>query len=278
MRELRGANALVTGAAGGLGHYISRALADEGANVALSDRPQAEEALDALAEELRRRGVLAEPVAGDLEARGQVEGLVESAEQALGPIDVLVNNAGLEFGGAFLATTLDELEAITKVNLLALMILTRQALPGMLERGRGHVVNVASLAGKAPPRYLASYAATKHGVVGFTHSLRSEYIDSPVGFSAICPAYVGRVGMYGRLEDRLPDPPPGLGPVQPERVGEAVVTAIREDRAELIIGSLPLRALTTLYALAPKLVVRMFDNRRSREFSDEWARARGRLL
>jgi short-subunit dehydrogenase len=274
MRELRGANALVTGAAGGLGHYIARALAAEGVNLVLSDVPEAPP--EDLVEELRPRGVRVEVETADLADREQAESLVERAEEALGPIDVLVNNAGLEFGGAFLANTIDELESITDVNLLAVMILTHDALPGMLERGRGHVVNIASLAGKCPPPNLVSYAATKHAVVGLTHSLRAELRDSPVGFSAICPAFVGRVGMYGRLEDHVPDPPAILGPVPPERVGEAVVDAIREDRAEMIVGSRALRPFALLYATAPKLVTRLINNRRSREFSEAFARARGR--
>jgi short-subunit dehydrogenase len=275
MRDLRGSNALVTGAAGGLGHYIARALAAEGAKLVLSDVPEAPP--EDLAEELRARDAQVEIVTADLAKRAEVDSLVSRAEEELGPLDVLVNNAGLEFGGAFLANTLDELESITAVNLLAVMILTHEALPGMLERGRGHVVNIASLAGKCPPPNLASYAATKHAVVGFTHSLRAELQDSPVGFSAICPAFVGRVGMYGRLEDQVPDPPAVLGPVPPERVGDAVVEAIREDRAEMIVGSPVLRGLAGLYFTAPKLVAGLMNNRRTREFSDAFARARGRL-
>jgi short-subunit dehydrogenase len=275
MRDLRGANTLVTGAAGGLGHYIARALASEGANLVLSDVPEAPP--EDLAEELRARSVRVEIVTADLAKRADVDSLVSRAEEALGPLDVLVNNAGLEFGGAFLVNTLDELESITEVNLLAMMILTHEVLPGMLERGRGHVVNIASLAGKCPPPNLVSYAATKHGVVGFTHSLRAELKDFPVGFSAICPAFVGRVGMYGRLEDQVPDPPAVLGPVPPERVGDAVVEAIREDRAEMIVGSPVLRGLAGLYFTAPKLVAGLMNNRRTREFADAFARARGRL-
>ena len=171
--ELRGRNALVTGAGGGLGGYIARALAGQGVNLALSDLPSAP--VDELLEELRGHGVRAEAVAADLRDREQLEGLVGKAEEAIGPLDILVNNAGLEFGGSYLGTTADELEAILDVNLLATMVLTREALPGMRERGRGHVVNTASLAGKAPVAYLASYCATKHGVVGFTHALRQEY-------------------------------------------------------------------------------------------------------
>ena len=275
MVELRGARALVTGAAGGLGQYISRALASEGANVAVSDLPGTD--LDALCEELRASGVEAQPVAVDLTDAAERERLVRDAEQAIGSLDVLVNNAGLEFGGSFTQTTREELEAIATVNLLAVMDLTRLVLPGMLERGRGHVVNLASLAGKAPVPYLASYAATKHGVVGFTHSMRGEYANEPVSFSAICPTFISRVGMYGRLEGEVGEPPFGLRTLPPERVGEAAVKAIREDRAEVIVHRGPIRPLMALYAVAPRAATRLLNNRRSREFAERFSRARGRL-
>ena len=275
MEALRGSSALVTGASGGLGQYIARALAAEGVDLVLSDIPGAP--LEDLLAELRDRGVRVEAETADLSDRPQTEALVGRAEDALGPLDILVNNAGLEFGGPFLENSVDELERITAVNLLAVMLLTHAALPGMLERGRGHVVNIASLAGKTAPPKLASYAATKHAVVGLTHSLRAEHIGSPVGFSAICPAFVGRVGMYGRIEDQVPDPPGFLGPVPPERVGEAVVRAIREDRAELIVGSRALRPLAGFYTLAPKIFARLSDNRRAREFAEAFGRARERV-
>jgi short-subunit dehydrogenase len=273
--ELRGANALITGAGGGLGHYIARALAAEGVNVALSDLPSDE--LAALRDEIGACGVKAEAVPADLRDRKQLDNLVAKAEEAIGPLDVLVNNAGLEYGGSFLVQSREELEAIVEVNLLAPMELTRQALPGMLKRRRGHVVNLASMAGKAAATYLASYAATKHGVVGFTHSLRGEYVDEPVGFSAICPIFISRVGMYGRLEGQVGDPPRILPTEPPEAVGAAVVKAIREDRAEIIVGPAPLRVLAAFYAAAPKVALRVLSTKRTREFSERYARARGRL-
>jgi short-subunit dehydrogenase len=151
-------------------------------------------------------------------------------------------------------------------------------LPGMLERRRGHVVNLASLAGKIPSVFLATYAATKHGVVGFTHSLRAEYADEPVSFSAICPAFVADVGMYARAEqDMDTEPPPGLRPVPPQRVADAVLEALRENRAEVIVSRGPLRPLAVLYWLAPKTTVRLLGNRRTRRYAEDYARARGRL-
>jgi short-subunit dehydrogenase len=274
VEELRGCNALVTGAGGGLGGYIARALAGQGVNVALSDLSAAP--VDDLVEELRGRGVRAEAVACDLTDRKQLEALVGHAQDAIGPLDILVNNAGLEFGGSFVRSTADELEAIVDVNLLATMVLTREALPGMQERGRGHIVNLASLAGKVPPPYLASYAATKHGVVGFTHALRAESWGEPVGFSAICPGFVSRVGMYGRLEHLVPAPRV-LGTVPPESVGEAVVRAIRKNLPEVVVNKRPVRPLILLNAVAPRLATRVGRARPMREFAERMARARERL-
>lgn len=275
MIELRGARALVTGAAGGLGRYICRALAAAGTDVAASDLPDRD--LDSLAAELAAAGVEARPIVADLADPEQRERLVAEATEQIGPPDVLVNNAGLEFGGSFGHATREELEAIVAVNLVAVMDLTRLVLPGMLERGRGHAVNLASLAGKLPPPYLASYAATKHGVIGFTHAMRNEYADAPVSFSAVCPGFVGRVGMYGRLEAEVGEPPPGLRTVAPEQVAEAVVEAIREDRAEVIVNRGPIRPLVGLYAIAPRLAVKVLQSKPTRQFAERYARARGRL-
>ena len=271
MRELRGRNALVTGAAGGLGGFIARALAAEGVSLVLSDLPEAPH--DDLIEELRGRGVTVEWVPADLSDRAEVEGLVGRAEEALGPLDILVNNAGLEFGGEFEKVAPAQIDALLRVNLLAPMITTPAAIPRMRERGGGHIVNIASLAGKSFAPYLATYSGSKHGVVGFTHSLRAELGSEPVGFSAICPAFISRVGMFGRLEGR-PEPPPGLRALPPEHVGEAVVRAIRGNRAEIVVASPAIRPLIALSALAPRIAARLGRNRRAREFAEDFKRAR----
>ncbi|HEY8779128.1 MAG TPA: SDR family NAD(P)-dependent oxidoreductase, partial [Solirubrobacterales bacterium] len=231
--------------------------------------------LDELIAELQGVGVEVESVPADLMERDEAEGLVARAEDALGPIDILVNNAGLEFAGPFLERTADEIEGLTQVNLLALMLITRSAMPGMQERGRGHVVNIASLAGKVSFPYLATYGATKHGVVGFTASLRGEHGEDPVGFSAICPGFVSRVGMFGRLQERVGEPPGVVRTVSPEAVGEAVVTAIRRKRAEVIVQP-GARPLILLSLLAPRTAARIGRTRRFREFAERFAREKGR--
>jgi short-subunit dehydrogenase len=272
--ELRGRNALLTGAAGGLGHYIASALAAEGVNLALCDLPSA--SVDDLLQDLRQRGATAESLPADLTDTAGLEALVRRSEEAIGALDILVNNAGIEFAGGFGHQTREELETIAAVNLVAVMELTRVAVPGMLERGRGQIVNVASIAGRVAFPYLASYCATKHGVVGFTHALRTEYPGSGVGFSAICPIFISRVGMYGRIEADAPDAPGPLRPLPPEAVGEAVVTAVRHDRAEVLVSRRPKWVLPALSAVSPRAASWLLNRRRYREFADGYARALGR--
>ncbi len=275
MEQLRGGNALVTGAAGGLGHYIARALAAEGVNLILSDLPVA--SVDDLAAELEPRGIKVEWVPGDLTDTAAIEDLATAAEEAIGPLDILVNNAGVEFANSFLEATRDELETITSINLLAVMELTRVVLPGMLARRRGHVVNIASIAGKIASPYLASYAATKHGVVGFTHSLRAEFGPRPVGFTAICPVFISRVGMYGRLENLVPDPPRELSTKPPEAVGDAVVKGIRDNRAEILVANAMTRVGGWISAAAPQTFTRLAHNQRMLDYAERFAKARGQL-
>ena len=275
MKELRGRNALVTGAGGGLGAYIARALADEGVNLALTDLPEAP--VDGLSAELRGRDIEVEHAPADVTDREERRRLVAWAEEALGPIDILVNNAGVEFSGDFLDTGEEQLDTTVEVNLLAVMDLTRLALPGMLERGRGHVVNMASLAGKVAGPGLASYTATKHGVVGFTAAVRAELESEKVGLSAICPGFVSRVGMYGRLEPYLEGASNPAGTVPPEAVGEAVVRAVREDVGQIIVSGRGTKLLAFLYAVAPGIAARLGRLRSVREFRERATRARERL-
>jgi short-subunit dehydrogenase len=273
--ELRGRNALITGAAGGLGGYIARALASEGVNLVLSDLPGAP--LEDRVGELRAGGIEVEAVPADLAEPEQAEQLVGRAEQALGPLDILVNNAGLEFGGPFTERSAEEIAALINVNLVAVMLTTGAVLPRMLERRRGHIVNVASMAGKAPFPFLAVYSGSKHGVIGFTGALRTEYVDEPIGFSAICPGFVGRVGMYGRLENEVGTPPTGpLSVVPPEAVGEAVVKAIRDERAEVIVNRAGARPVILLSSLAPGLAAKLGRSGRIREFAERFAAAKER--
>jgi len=252
MRQLRGLTALVTGASGGIGKYIAVELARAGMNVVVSGRR--EDALAAAVAHLRDIGVRAETVSADLSDQTQVESLIDRSEAALGPIDVLVNNAGVEYVSAFAQSTPEELVSTISINLTAPMLITRHALPGMIDRGRGHIVFIASLAGKVGPAYQGPYAASKAGLVALTQSLRAEHRAAPVGFSVVCPGFVAGDGMYqrmvevGAVSNRL------LGTTTNKKIAEKVVEAIRADMPEIVESGAPIRPILALSQLAPRLV------------------------
>ncbi|HXP99136.1 MAG TPA: SDR family NAD(P)-dependent oxidoreductase [Solirubrobacteraceae bacterium] len=255
MKNLQGRTALVTGASGGLGTHIARRLAREGMNVAVSGRR--EDALAAVATELSALGVKTVAVAADLSDLSAIDPLIDSVEAALRPIDVLVNNAGVESIGAFTTYTREELTFSVNVNLTAPLLLTHRLTPGMLDRGQGHVVFIASVAGKVGPAFSEPYAATKAGLVGLTQSLRAEYLDAPVGFSVICPGFIAGDGMYARMVEDGHSSNRMMGETTTEKIAEAVVRAIHEDSAEIIESGAPIRPMLALAQLAPGLVERV---------------------
>lgn len=255
MKELKGRTALVTGASGGLGTHIARGLAREGMNVVVSGRRA--DALSAVAAELCELGVKAEAVPADLADLTQIDSLIERSEDALGSIDLLVNNAGVEITSAFSAFTRAELASVVELNLTAPLLLTHRLVPGMLSRGRGHVVFISSAAGKIGPAYQEPYAATKAGLVGLTQSLRAEYLDVPVGFSVVCPGFIAGDGMYQRMVDQGIKSNRLLGETTTQKVTDRVIEAIRRDRPEVIETGAPLRPILALSQLAPRTVERL---------------------
>lgn len=255
MKDLKGRTALVTGASGGLGTHIAKRLAREGVDVAVSGRREPE--LQRVADELRRLGVRAAAIPADLTDLSNIGPLVDGVEAELGTIDLLVNNAGVENVAAFTTYTREELTSMVDVNLTAPLLLTHRLTKGMLERGRGHVVFIASVAGKIGPAFSEPYAATKAGLVGLTQSLRAEYLDAPVGFSVICPGFIAGDGMYARMVQEGHSSNRMMGETSTEKVSDAVVRAIREDRAEMIESGVPLRPMLALAQLAPGLVERV---------------------
>jgi short-subunit dehydrogenase len=275
VKELRGHNALVTGASGGIGTHIARALAGQGMNVVASGRR--EDALTALVGELRGQGVQAQAVPADLSDLGQVDPLIERSEEVLGPIDVLINNAGVELTAAFTRATRDELTSMVDLNLTVPMLLTHRVAPGMLERGRGHVVFISSMAGKVGPAYSEPYAATKAGLIGLTQSLRGEYRDAPVGFSVVCPGFVAGDGMYQRMADQGIRSNRIIGHTTTEKVADRVVRAIRQDRPEVVESGGPVRPILALGQLAPRLVERMLSQAGTHDWFRRVAAERDRL-
>jgi short-subunit dehydrogenase len=251
MEQLRGRTALVTGATGGIGGQIARRLAGEGMNLALSGRR--EEVLAKLVAELGEQGIKVQAVPADLADLGQVDPLIERSEAAVGEIDLLVNNAGSEITSAFTEISREELTSMVDLNLTAPMLLAHRVVPGMLARGRGHVVFISSLAGKIGPAYSEPYGATKAGLIGLTQSLRAEYRGGPVGFSAVCPGFTAGEGMYQRMTEEGVKSNRILGETTLEKVADAVVDAVRRDRPEVIESGSPVRPLLALGQIFPRL-------------------------
>lgn len=242
MRDLTGARALLTGASSGLGPVIARRLHREGVRLVLSARRRPE--LDALARELTGSGV----ITADLSKRSEPARLAGEA-LALGEIDILVANAGVSATGDLLSFDVPGVDHALDVNLRAPIVLARRLLPGMVERGRGHIVLMASMAGQVAAPKHSIYAATKFAMRGFGHSLRAELRGTGVGVSLISPVYVSEVGMWAETGLRSP-----VGEVTPARVAEAVVTAIHNDRSEVTVASLPLRIATRVPMAFPQLI------------------------
>jgi short-subunit dehydrogenase len=235
--NLAGAHVLLTGATGGLGHAIARALAARGASLTLTGRRA--EVLEPLAEELGGRAV-----AADLADPAAPARLLADA----GQVDVLVANAGLPGSGALTSFSEEQIDRALTVNLRAPMMLAHALTPGMVERGRGHLVFMSSLNGRAAPTGTSVYSATKFGLRGFGLALREDLAEKGVGVSVILPGFISDAGMFAESGAKLP---PYIGTKKPEDVARAVVKAIEQNRAELDVAPLPLRAGAILAALAP---------------------------
>jgi uncharacterized protein len=238
MRGLIGRTALLTGATSGLGPPIARRLHVEGVRVTLTGRQQ-----DALAS-LSRELVGSQAIQADLTKRGDVRRLATQA----GPVDILVANAGLPGHGLLEQTSLDGVDSVLEVNLRAPMRLARLLLPGMLERGTGQIVLMASMAGQAPSAYQAVYSATKAGLRAFGHSLRAELKGTGVGVSVVSPYFVRDAGFWAAAGHHAPLE------VSPQQVADAVAAAIREDRAEITVAPWPARLTHRIPTAFPELL------------------------
>jgi all-trans-retinol dehydrogenase (NAD+) len=231
MTDFLGKNVLITGAGSGIGRLMAEKIAAEGGQVALWDVNR--EGLDRLREELEGRGAKARTYLCDVTNRSAVSATAEQVLREQGPVDILINNAGVVTGKLLLEASDQEIQRTIDVNLMALFWVTRAFLPKMVERNRGHVVTIASAAGMAGVGRLSDYCASKFAAVGFDESLRLELKRQNLAIrtTGVCPYYIS-TGMFEGVKTRFPWLLPIL---KPEKVVDRTLAAIRKNRRRLLM-------------------------------------------
>jgi uncharacterized protein len=241
--EISGRTVLLTGATGGIGHAIARALHGEGANLVLTGRRT--DVLEPLAAETG-----AKSSAVDLADRGAVDRLIEESAD----VDVLVANAALPASGDIFGFSAEEIDRALDVNLRVPILLARRLGERMADRGAGHIVFISSLAGKSGQARSSVYSATKFGLRGFAQGLRGDLEARNVGVSAVFPGFIRDAGMFAESGTKLP---PGVGTSTPEQVANAVVRAIQRNDFEVDVAPFSVRAMATFAGIAPGVSAKM---------------------
>jgi NAD(P)-dependent dehydrogenase (short-subunit alcohol dehydrogenase family) len=188
VREVEGKVAFITGGSSGIGRGIAIAFAEAGADVVCAARTASD--VEAVAGEIEALGRRALAVPTDVMKTEELDHLVAATVAELGRVDVLVNNAGIATGAPLVRTTLDDWRAHLDVNATGAFLCTRAVLGGMIERGDGRIVTVASVAGLVGARYTAAYSASKHAAIGLMRATAAELAGTGVTANAVCPAYV----------------------------------------------------------------------------------------
>ncbi len=224
MESLTGKIALVTGAGKGIGRAVALALAHEGVHVGLLARTASD--LQELAAEIAKLGVKTSSVVADVADRAAVEAAVAQVQQELGPIDILLNNAGIGTFGKFLEMEPAQWEHIIQVNLMGTYYVTRAVLPGMIERQTGDIINISSTAGQRGAAVTSAYSASKFAVLGLTESLMQEVRKHNIRVSALTPSTVATpLALANNLTDGNPDKV-----MQPEDLAEFIIAQLKLNR------------------------------------------------
>jgi short-subunit dehydrogenase len=230
LHTLRGRTALVTGASSGIGRVLALRLAREGARVALVARRAAE--LDALAREIRAAGGAALALACDVADRDAAFAAAARAERELGPVSLLVNNAGYGHHRPFLRWDVEDMERVMRVNYLGSLYFTKALLPGMVERGDGFVVFVASVAGHIASPDESAYAASKFAQVALAESLSVEVEDRGVHVLTVCPGVIRTPFFDAEALARMPGTA-RRSMVEPAALVDAILDALARGRHRL---------------------------------------------
>lgn len=229
-KPLKGRVALVTGASSGIGEATALALAAAGADVAITARRR--DRLDKLAGEIEKHGVRALPIAADLIREDENKRAVEETEKHFGRLDILVNNAGVMLLSPVESTNPSDWRQMLELNVLALMVSSQAALPGMRKRGGGDIVNISSTAGRISNPMGAGYSASKFGVVAFSEALRKEVYKDKIRVCVIEPGLVAT-----ELREHIPDVDTknainawadSIRQLQPEDIANAVVYTVSQ--------------------------------------------------
>ena len=250
---LAGKGAVVTGGGRGIGVAVARKLTRAGAAVVVAARSENE--IETVAEGLRAAGRAAHAVACDVTDPDSVAAMAARARELVGSVDIVVNNAGIARSAPFLRVSLAQWETVHRVNATGPLLVTQAFLPGMLERGWGRIVNVASVASLVGARYITAYAASKHALIGMTRCLADELAGTGVTVNSVCPSYVDTPmtdvniekisAKTGRDADEIRE---GLEEMQPggrmitvDEVAHAVMTFMPDDAASLQGAELVIR-------------------------------------
>jgi len=246
----KGRTALVTGASRGIGPLIAAQIARDGGHVVLTGRSATD--LKVVAAELAAEGADVSFIPADLTQPGAAETLVQAVERQRGGIDLLVNNAGGDPLREFHVMTIQENLRTLQINLIAPLALSHAVLPGMLRRGRGHIVNISAMAGRVSFPFTEVYAAAKDGLIGFTRVLRADYHARGVSASVVILGAIRGAGQGQRMLDESGMRASGfMAPA--ESVARAVEKAVKKDRAELVIMPGPGRLLRAVMDYFPAL-------------------------
>ncbi len=242
---------IITGAGSGIGHQAALLFAREGAKTVLADIK--EERLPPVTEAIERLGGEAAAVATDVSKREQIDRMVDTAVERFGRVDILLNNAGYGYGATIEQTSDAEFQQLWETNVLSVLFGMQAVLPIMREQGSGHIISVASAAGKIAYPGIGAYSATKHAIVALTDALRAEVADAGIHTSVVLP--IGTRTQFfksARLEENGSVGP--HGPTQsPQHVAKKIVDCAKRPTPE-VIPYKPLRIGIALKSIAPSIM------------------------